>query len=299
MAVSRRRFIKLGTHAAFGGLLVYTLRGVLPRPSPTTASASSDAAYDRYRPEEHDWAFIIDTDKCIGCGRCVRACKLENNVPWHPSCNRTWVERYRFTKDGEVLVDSPNGGIDGFYNVGIGEDEGEGAAVDYKNGLPDHVPLPVSDEALDGPKEIEKSFFVPKLCNQCDKPPCVQVCPVGATYKTADGVVLVDQARCIGCRYCIQACPYGARYMLPDVATTPMGQVRVVDKCTWCYHRITKGQPPACVEACPVGARIFGDLRDPESEVSRILAEQRIYVLKPEMGTEPQVSYLDLDGAVR
>jgi len=188
-------------------------------------------------------------------------------------------------------VDSPNGGIDGFYSVGTREGDGEGAAVDYRNGLPDHIPLPASDEAGVGSGEIKKSFFVPKLCNQCDKPPCVQVCPVGATYKTADGVVLVNRDTCIGCRYCIQACPYGARYLLPKEG--------VVDKCTWCYHRITKGQVPACVEACPVGARIFGDLRDPESEVNRILAEQRIYVLKPEMGTEPQVWYLDLDGAVR
>jgi Fe-S-cluster-containing dehydrogenase component len=291
VAISRRRFIRLGTHAAFGGLLVYTLRGVLPRSSLSTADAAGNAAYDRYRPEEHDWAFIVDTAKCIGCGRCARACKLENDVPWDPACNRTWVERYRFTQDGEVLVDSPNGGIDGFYSVGNREGDGEGAAVDYKNGLPDHIPLPASDKAGVGSRDIKKSFFVPKLCNQCDKPPCVQVCPVGATYKTVDGVVLVNWDTCIGCRYCIQACPYGALYLLPKKG--------VVDKCTWCYHRITKGQVPACVEACPVGARIFGDLRDPESEVNRILAEQRIYVLKPEMGTEPQVWYLDLDGAVR
>jgi len=263
---SRRRFMKLGANAAFGGLLVYTARGLVSQPSsPPAAEAGSGSAYDLYRPEEHDWAFIIDTSKCIGCGRCARACKLENDVPWEPQCNRTWVERYSFTADGEVSVDSPDGGINGF-------------AVEE---LPEEVQG----------KEITKSFFVPKLCNQCEKPPCVQVCPVGATYKTGDGVVLVNRDRCIGCRYCIQACPYGGRYLLP--------KEHVVDKCTWCYHRITRGQLPACVEACPVGARAFGDLRDPESDVSRVLAEERISVLKPEMGTKPNVSYLDLDGAVR
>ncbi len=265
MAVSRRRFIVLGTNATLGWLLIYTLRGMVAHPSTPKADAGDAASNEDYRPEDHDWVFVVDTIKCIGCGRCARACKRENDVPPHEHYNRTWIERYTFTADGEVHVDSPAAGINGFHGEELPE-EAQG-------------------------KEITKSFFVPKLCNQCDKPPCVQVCPVAATYTTRDGVVLVDQGRCIGCRYCIQACPYGARYLMPDK--------RVADKCTWCYHRITKGQPPACVEACPVGARIFGDLRDPESEVSKILAERRIFVLKPEMGTKPQVAYLDLDSEVR
>ena len=265
MPISRREFVKLGAHAAFGGLLVYTLRGVvLPQSAPRAADAEGNSAYDQYRPEDHDWAFVIDTMKCIGCGRCARACKQENNVPWEPQCNRTWVERYSFAGDGEVHVDSPEGGINGFADE----------------------PLP---EAIRD-KEITKSFFVPKLCNQCDNSPCVQVCPVAATYKTADGIVLINRDKCIGCRYCIQACPYGMRYLLPDE--------RVADKCTWCYHRITRGRLPACVEACPVGARKFGDLRDPESTVSKILAERNTSVLKPEMGTNPRTRYLDLDGEV-
>jgi Fe-S-cluster-containing dehydrogenase component len=160
------------------------------------------------------------------------------------------------------------------------------------------VPLP-NDEGEAAADEVEKSFFVPKLCNQCDDSPCSQVCPVGATYKTRDGIVLVNQNRCIGCRYCVQACPYGMRYLVPKGKVTPTGQAGVADKCTWCYHRITKGMMPACVEACPVGARIFGDLNDPESEVSKILAKERVQVLKPELGTEPKLKYIGLDEAVK
>ena len=301
MALSRRRFLKLGTHAAFGGMLVYTLRGVIPGGNGGTenADAEGDAAWARYRPDDHAWAFIVDTTKCIGCGLCARACKLENNVPWEANCNRTWVERYRFLKNGEVLVDSPEGGINGFYNPDGQERIVVEPTVDYnENGLPNYVPLPNDGGEVD-PEEIEKSFFVPKLCNQCDASPCVQVCPVGATYKTRDGIVLVNQDRCIGCRYCVQACPYGTRYLVPKGKVTPTGQSGVADKCTWCYHRITKGLMPACVDACPVGARAFGDLNDHESTVSKILAEERIQVLKPELGTKPKTKYIGLDEAVR
>jgi ferredoxin len=95
---------------------------------------------------------------------------------------------------------------------------------------------------------------------------------------------LQDQKRCIGCGYCIQACPYGARYLIPhDADRSPTGNVGVADKCTWCYHRITKGQLPACVEACPVGARVFGDLNDPESPVRKIMRDTRVTVLKPDL----------------
>ncbi len=115
---------------------------------------------------------------------------------------------------------------------------------------------------------------------------------------TEDGIILVDQRHCIGCRYCIQACPYGARFMLPDTPESPFGQVMVADKCTWCYHRISSGLLPACVEACPVGARVFGDLRDLESKVSKVLKEKRVYILKPDLGTEPKVYYIGFEKGV-
>jgi Fe-S-cluster-containing dehydrogenase component len=96
------------------------------------------------------------------------------------------------------------------------------------------------------------------------------------------------------------ACPYGARYLIPpDAEISPTGQTSVVDKCTWCYHRITKGDLPACVEACPVGARVFGDLLDPESPVRRIMKEQRVSVLKPGLGTKPKCYYVGLEEGVR
>lgn len=215
--------------------------------------------------ERHYWRFIVDITKCIGCGKCVKACKLENDVLLEPEYNRTWVERYTITETEEVFVDSPNAGIDGFT--------AEYVNLKYKN------------------LDIRKSFFVPKLCQQCDRPPCVPVCPVGATYATKEGVVLVNRKACIGCRYCVQACPYGARFFDP--------RLKVVDKCTWCYHRVTKGLLPACVEVCPVGARLFGDIRDSEGQVSRIIKEETIGILKPEVGCQNKAYYVGLEKGVR
>jgi tetrathionate reductase subunit B len=220
----------------------------------------ADDADDEYRATEHYYAMGIQLEKCIGCGKCVEACKVENDVPEEPFYFRTWVERYIIYADGDVRVDSPEGGINGFPPV----DEG---------------------------KEILRTFFVPKLCNHCDYPPCVQVCPVGATFKSEDGVVLVDREYCIGCRYCIQACPYGARFLDPRTKTA--------DKCTFCYHRITKGLLPACVEVCPTQARIFGELGKRSTPLNRMMRQSHIQVLKPHMNTEPKVFYSDMDGEVR
>jgi tetrathionate reductase subunit B len=212
-----------------------------------------------YKPADHYYAMGIDTRKCIGCGRCVEACKTENNVPREPMYFRTWVERYRITAEGETMVDSPNGAINSFQ-----------------------------DDPVDA--DVLRTFFVPKLCNHCDNPPCVQVCPVGATYKSPDGVVLVDKSYCIGCRYCIQACPYGARFLHPVTKTA--------EKCTFCYHRITKGLQPACVEVCPTQARVFGEVHTKASPLRRFLRMNRIGILKPYLNTEPKVYYANLDGEV-
>jgi Fe-S-cluster-containing dehydrogenase component len=148
----------------------------------------------------------------------------------------------------------------------------------------------IGDEDID-PEDIAKAFFVPKLCNQCDNPACVQVCPVGATYQTDDGVVLVDRDWCIGCGYCIMACPYGVRFFHPVH--------KVADKCNFCYHRISNGREPACVDSCAFGARRIANLRDPDDPVTKIITTERVAVLKDEYGTKPHVFYLGLDASVR
>lgn len=211
----------------------------------------------------HSWAMVIDQDKCIGCGYCIHACRASNNV----SPDISWTPVIEM---GEVC---------------------------------------------------DKAVYLPRPCQNCGKAPCVEVCPVGATTIRADGVVMMDYDRCIGCRYCVVACPYGARafnweefvgpnpavpkWGTPEVPRRPRG---VVEKCTFCYQRIDRGltlglEPgvdddatPACVVVCPVGARIFGNLKDPDSEVSRILATQHWYRLREDLGTAPRVYYLPAAG---
>lgn len=206
------------------------------------------------------WAMVIDLQKCIGCDACTVACKAENRTP--PGVT---------------------------YNVVITEERGT-----FPNVTKVHLPRP---------------------CMQCDQPPCVQVCPVKATYKLENGITAIDYDRCIGCRYCMTSCPYGARYFdfgldygqemvgynevqAPEYGIdrgkrengkSPIGNVR---KCTFCYHRLQRGEEPACVEVCPGDARYFGDLNDPESVVSKLAASPRAFVLKEEMGTKPRVIYL-------
>jgi Fe-S-cluster-containing dehydrogenase component len=226
----------------------------------TKTNAKAASSKKGYNAARHQYGMGIEVDKCIGCGKCVEACTVENNVPDEPFFTRTWVERYVIKKDRSVVVE----------NIGLGNG---GAREKVEEG------------------DILRSFYVPKLCNQCENPPCVQVCPVGATFATEDGVVLVDEERCIGCRYCIQACPYGARYLHPKTKTA--------DKCTFCYHRIVQGLLPACVEVCPTQARIFGDLRSKASRLVRFERMNKVHVLKHHLNTEPKVYYAGLDGAVR
>jgi len=132
-----------------------------------------------------------------------------------------------------------------------------------------------------------QNVVLPRLCNHCEDPPCIPVCPVQATYQRDDGIVVVDGERCVGCGYCVQACPYDARFINPET--------RTADKCTFCVHRVEAGLLPACVETCVGGARIFGDLKDANSQVARIVASQPTKGLRPEMSTRPQVYYVGLD----
>lgn len=223
---------------------------------PFTASGKGNIA----AKGDHQYGFGFDIAKCIGCGNCAKNCKIENDVPKEPFFFRTWVEQYTIKNDNSVKVESPNGGIDGFEQT-------------------------VPDE------DIFKSFFVPKACNHCSKAPCVQVCPVGATFVGPDGVVLVDEKYCIGCGYCVQGCPYGARFLHPVK--------HVADKCTLCYHRITKGMNPVCCEVCPTGARMFGDLTDRKGPLVKFIKEHTVGVLKPHLNTGSKLYYNALSEEVR
>lgn len=256
--VNRRHFLKL----ALGGSAVTLAAGVAGMWCPRSVHPA---------PSPTRWTFLVDPYKCIGCGFCVKACKLENEIPFDAAVSRTWVERYVVTKTREVFTDTPQEARYGFTT----------GRIDLGGGKFKNIPN----------EDIEKAFFVPKLCNQCAKPPCVQVCPVGATYQTADGVVLVDRKWCIGCGYCIMACPYGMRFFHPVH--------HVAEKCNFCYHRISRGLPPACVQACPTGARRIGNIKDPKDAVAKIIRTQPISVHKPEYGTDPQVYFVGLSEEVR
>lgn len=257
MTVSRRRFLQL-SGATVGGLLVY---GSLP--TALWLRGDVQAGNDQivpvgYRPEMHQWVMVIDIEKCIGCRRCLNACKRENHVPEDEAMNRTWLEQYQIADDGSL-----------------------------KASMITKTSLVTTEDDIDA----DRGFFVPKLCNQCANPPCVSVCPVNATFMGDDGVILVDKTRCIGCKYCIVACPYSARFLHPET--------RVVDKCTFCYHRITRGMAPACVESCPTGARSFGDLKREDDPVRERLLAEALQVIKPSLGTRPRVFYKGLREGVR
>jgi Fe-S-cluster-containing dehydrogenase component len=251
--LGRRDFLEQGAKLAAGTAVLLSAADA----AGSSAAVSATPHIEGYDWNDHRYAYVIDTEKCIGCGSCVRACRAENDVP--AGFYRTWIERYLVGLEGSK-VDSPDGGIEGFK--------------DAQAGFP-----------------VTKSFFVPKMCMHCASTPCVQVCPVGASYRTRDGVVMVDEKSCIGCGYCVQACPYGSRFLNPASHTA--------EKCTWCYHRITKGLRPGCVEACPTGTRIFGDLKKEGDPVRKILETERVAILQPHHLTEPSCYYLHLDKEVR
>ena len=209
-------------------------------------------AYDAFPDEsrqQHHWVMVIDLRKCIGCQACVVACKSENNVP--TGIYRTWVQ---VVETGRMVPD-PEG--------------------------------PIVTPAGRFTSTVRRSAL-PRLCNQCDNPPCVVVCPVKATFKRKDGPVLIDPNVCIGCGICIQACPYDARFFNTVQETA--------DKCTFCVHRLDRGLLPACVTSCVARARVFGDLNDPNSAVSKLLAQYPVNTLLSEVGTDPQVFYINLNG---
>ena len=192
----RRDFLRiLGGAIAFGGAAV-AAQSVLPAAEASAAQSPPPPAIPGYDWTKHRWAFGVDVNRCIGCLRCDEACKIENNVARDANHFRTWVERYVYLEGEDApRVDSQSDP----QNIAASGSDGDYRFDNrYRNA------------------RVSKAFFVPKLCNQCEHPACVQVCPTGATFKTKDGVVLIDQSYCIGCQYCVQACPYGARYLDPD-----------------------------------------------------------------------------------
>ena len=200
------------------------------------------------------YGMAIDLSRCIGCNTCAVACKVSNNLPKDVWWNRVMTV-------GGPHLDAPSGTYPNLemYNVTV-------------------------------------------ACQHCENPACVKVCPVGATYKDPEtGVVRQDYDKCIGCRMCMSACPYGARsfnfrdpqpYVKDVNPEFPMRTRGVVEKCTFCWHRLAKGLAPACVEACSARARIFGDASDPDSAVSQKLRERSSMRLLEDRDTEPSVYFL-------
>ena len=208
---------------------------------------------------EHWWGMLIDIPKCIGCGNCVRACQTENDVP--DGFFRTWVERYHVTDTHleSPEVISPDGGKEGF---------------------------PRCRRAM----KASTSLF-PRCATTARTRPARRFARWARRLLRPDGVVLIDQKYCLGCAYCVQACPYGCRYIHPTK--------KVADKCTLCYHRITKGLTTACCEACPTGARQLADLKNPKDPIHEFLKTHAVQVLKPQMATGAKAFYNGLDGSVR
>jgi molybdopterin-containing oxidoreductase family iron-sulfur binding subunit len=212
-----------------------------------------------------EFGYALNLSVCIGCRKCAEACHIENNHD-------------RRTNNSYIRV--------------LEMDQG---SFDLERGTAQY------DHAVPAPGK----YYLPIQCQQCDNAPCVKVCPVQATWKESDGIVVVDYDWCIGCRYCEAACPYHARrfnWTKPEIpadqVTSEQGYLSnrirpqgVVEKCTFCLHRTREGRLPACLEACPTGARVFGNLLDPESEIRWVLENKRVYVLKEELGTRPRFFY--------
>lgn len=212
------------------------------------------------------FAYALNLSRCNGSRRCVTACVQENNQSRDPEIQYIKV------------LEMPGGTFD----------------VEKSDHRYDHELVPQKDK-----------YYLPVQCQQCENPPCTKVCPVEATWKEPDGITVIDYNWCIGCRYCMAACPYEARRFnfskpeIPKEEINPnMGYLSnrirpagVVEKCHFCLHRTREGKNPACMEVCPTGARVFGDLNDPESEIRYIISNKRTYILKEEAGTIPAFFY--------
>ena len=258
--LTRRDFLTMAATAAGSAVAAQALTTGPLSPFANLKQRQIEGPGDTSHPSgDHHWGMLINLDRCIGCEYCLRACSATNDV----AVDRTWN-------------------------------------------------IVVPDETTTG-----RTFFFSRPCLHCQHAPCVEVCPVQATYVRDDGLVVMDYDRCIGCRYCEVACPYDARkfnwearsdvnpyvptWGTPEVERRPRG---VVEKCTFCIHRIDAGlanglvpgvdpeSTPACVNICPVGARVFGDLNDALSPVAKAIAANPTLRLREELGTEPSVYYV-------
>jgi molybdopterin-containing oxidoreductase family iron-sulfur binding subunit len=281
ITVTRRQFASCATAAAAGWLLT----GCGPRrlhemPRERLMEAIRDM--ERRYSEQYgtavtvsgapampgvEFAYALDISRCIGCRRCVHACVEENNQSREPEVQ--WIRVFSMKKE---------------------------RGVDFSEADPYYHPEKVPEEG---------HFYVPVQCQQCRNAPCTKVCPTGATWTEPDGIVVIDYDWCIGCRYCMAACPYGARHFNWGRPTIPKDKLNpnthylgnrprptgVVEKCTFCIQRTRAGRYPACVEVCPAGARKFGNLLDPESEVRYIIEHKRVMVLKEDLNTLPKFFY--------
>ena len=212
------------------------------------------------------YGYAINISRCKGYRDCVHACVKENNLG--RDSQMQYIRVLQLDQGDFNLEHS-----DHYYD-------------------PETVP-------------VEGKHYMPIQCMQCDDPPCVKACPVEATWMEPDGIVVVDYDWCIGCRYCMAACPYWARHFNWTVPEIPAEEMNtnthylgnrprprgVVEKCHFCIHRTRKGQQPACMEACPTGSRIFGNLLDPDSEIRYVLANKQVFRLKEDLGTEPKFWY--------
>jgi Fe-S-cluster-containing dehydrogenase component len=214
------------------------------------------------------WGYGLDLSRCIGCRRCVYACVKENNLSRHNPQSQ-WIRVLRLKKGNLINLEQ-------------------------------------SEQYYDPPQVPEDGYFyMPVQCQHCENPPCVKVCPVHATWKEPDGLVVVDYNWCIGCRYCIAACPYRGRTfnwaepkIPPEELNTSVHYLgnrpryrNVVDKCTFCVQRVRTGRYPACVEVCPTGTRKFGNLLDSDSEIRYLIDHKRVFRLKEDLNTEPKFYY--------
>ena len=268
MRTDRRGFLKIAGVAAIGLGLKPTmeqLRGAgLVEASPEMLAQGAS--------EGIRWAMAVDLPKCWetpGCTACIVACDEAHNIPHFDDPKKEirwiWEEPY-----GKVF--------------------------------PEQDPRLATPGAGSSPANLA-SLPALLLCNHCDNPPCVRVCPTKATWQRPDGIVMMDDHRCIGCRYCMVACPYGSRSfnfadprtgldmnkVNPDFPTRTRG---VVEKCTLCAERIDVGKIPACVEACPQKALVFGNINDPSSQVRKLVESRYTMVRRPELGTKPQIYYI-------